>query len=201
MHGLGETSCANTRFSPGGRSVSGFRAMRRLVIHNAAFDMKFINAELKWLASDDPVDRAVDTLEIARRKFPGSPGVAGCAVPAIRHRQLGPHPAWRAARFADPGRGLSRTDRRPAAGFGSEAGGTSARRMGRTAALKDPRTGAPTPGRCRSRLSPMPRRDALHRSFCRGMIHSGNGWGGFRLRRAGSPGSSPPPAAGDLVWR
>ncbi len=45
-----------------------------LVIHNAAFDMKFINAELRWIGmSPVATDRAVDTLEIARKKFPGSP--------------------------------------------------------------------------------------------------------------------------------
>lgn len=46
----------------------------RLVIHNAAFDMKFLNAELKWAGLPAiPWERAVDTLEIARKKFPGSP--------------------------------------------------------------------------------------------------------------------------------
>ena len=46
----------------------------KLVIHNAAFDMKFLNAELRWLSlSQIDEKRAVDTLEIARRKFPGSP--------------------------------------------------------------------------------------------------------------------------------
>ena len=46
----------------------------RLVIHNAAFDMKFLNAELRWLGLPQiPWERAVDTLDIARRKFPGSP--------------------------------------------------------------------------------------------------------------------------------
>jgi DNA polymerase-3 subunit epsilon len=46
----------------------------KLVIHNAAFDMKFLNAELKWLGKPQlPWERAIDTLEIARRKFPGSP--------------------------------------------------------------------------------------------------------------------------------
>lgn len=45
----------------------------RLVIHNAAFDLKFLNAELS--ACGRPVfgpDRAVDTLDIARRRFPGA---------------------------------------------------------------------------------------------------------------------------------
>lgn len=45
----------------------------KLVIHNAAFDMKFLNAELSWV--DKPVipyDRAIDTLLIARQKFPGA---------------------------------------------------------------------------------------------------------------------------------
>lgn len=45
-----------------------------LVIHNASFDMKFINAELGWAGRPAiPFDRAVDTLAIARQKFPGSP--------------------------------------------------------------------------------------------------------------------------------
>ena len=46
----------------------------KLVIHNAAFDMKFLNAELNWLGKPPiPWERAIDTLDIARKKFPGSP--------------------------------------------------------------------------------------------------------------------------------
>lgn len=44
-----------------------------LVIHNAPFDMGFINAELVRLdMAALPMDRAIDTLTMARRKFPGA---------------------------------------------------------------------------------------------------------------------------------
>lgn len=45
----------------------------RLVIHNAAFDIKFLNAELATLRRPAlGFDRVVDTLALARRKFPGA---------------------------------------------------------------------------------------------------------------------------------
>lgn len=45
----------------------------KMVIHNAAFDMKFINAELKWVdRAELPWAQALDTLAIARKKFPGA---------------------------------------------------------------------------------------------------------------------------------
>ncbi|WP_341365209.1 DNA polymerase III subunit epsilon [Thalassospira sp. SN3W] len=45
-----------------------------LVIHNAAFDMKFLNAELEWLSKPKiDMNRAIDTVQMARKKFPGSP--------------------------------------------------------------------------------------------------------------------------------
>ncbi|MGI9481321.1 MAG: DNA polymerase III subunit epsilon [Hyphomicrobiales bacterium] len=45
-----------------------------LVIHNAAFDMAFINAELSYLkVSPVPDEQVLDTLAIARRKHPMGP--------------------------------------------------------------------------------------------------------------------------------
>lgn len=44
-----------------------------LVIHNAAFDMGFLNAELERAGHAPlPMARAVDTVQMARKKFPGA---------------------------------------------------------------------------------------------------------------------------------
>ena len=44
-----------------------------LVIHNASFDIKFINAELSRIGRRPiPLARAIDTIEIAKRKLPGA---------------------------------------------------------------------------------------------------------------------------------
>lgn len=44
-----------------------------LVAHNASFDIKFINYELRKIGKKEySWDKVVDTLEIARQKFPGS---------------------------------------------------------------------------------------------------------------------------------
>lgn len=76
VHGLGDDFLRDKpRFSEIADGFLSFiGAESRLVIHNAAFDMKFLNAELGWLGlAEIAAERAVDTLLIARRKFPGSP--------------------------------------------------------------------------------------------------------------------------------
>jgi DNA polymerase-3 subunit epsilon len=44
-----------------------------LVIHNAEFDLAFLNAELTRLQREPITSGYVDTLAMARRRFPGSP--------------------------------------------------------------------------------------------------------------------------------
>lgn len=75
VHGLAEEFLADKpKFAEVAQGFVEFIGDARLVIHNASFDMKFLNAELRWAGlSQLADDRAVDTLLIARQKFPGSP--------------------------------------------------------------------------------------------------------------------------------
>lgn len=75
VHGLGDDFLREKPvFAEIASAFIAFIGDAKLVIHNAAFDMKFINAELGWLKHPAiPFDQAIDTLAIARRKFPGSP--------------------------------------------------------------------------------------------------------------------------------
>lgn len=57
-----------------GQKFLDFVGDAKLVIHNASFDMKFLNAELGWMNLPQlPMDQAIDTLAMARKRFPGSP--------------------------------------------------------------------------------------------------------------------------------
>ncbi len=75
VHGLGDDFLRDKPvFKEIAQDFVEFVGDAKLVIHNAAFDMKFLNAELGWLGMPQiPWDQAVDTLAIARKKFPGSP--------------------------------------------------------------------------------------------------------------------------------
>ena len=75
VHGLGDDFLADKPvFAEIAQGFLDFISDARLVIHNAAFDMKFLNAELGW-ANLPPIpwERAIDTLALARRRFPGAP--------------------------------------------------------------------------------------------------------------------------------
>lgn len=75
VHGLGDDFLRDKPvFADIAQDFVDFIADSKLVIHNAAFDIKFLNAELKWVKkSPIPWEQAIDTLAIARRRFPGSP--------------------------------------------------------------------------------------------------------------------------------
>lgn len=75
VHGLSEAFLRDFPvFREVGQAFRDFVGDATLVIHNAAFDVKFLNYELgkvgvthlKW-------ENVIDTLTMARRKFPGSP--------------------------------------------------------------------------------------------------------------------------------
>ena len=45
-----------------------------LIIHNAPFDMKFLNAEFSWMDVEQlSMDRVIDTLALARKRYPMGP--------------------------------------------------------------------------------------------------------------------------------
>jgi DNA polymerase-3 subunit epsilon len=75
VHGLGDDFLRDKPvFANIGQAFLSFIADAKLVIHNASFDIKFLNAELKWMNLPlIPREQAIDTLAIARSKFPGSP--------------------------------------------------------------------------------------------------------------------------------
>ena len=75
VHGLGDEFLADKPvFKAIAQDFVDFIGDAKLVIHNAAFDIKFLNAELGWVGFPKiPWEQAVDTLAIAKKKFPGSP--------------------------------------------------------------------------------------------------------------------------------
>jgi DNA polymerase III subunit epsilon len=74
VHGLSEEFLKKHKvFSEIAGDFMDFIGEDPLVIHNASFDMKFLNAELGKLGFQPmPMSRSIDTLAMARRKFPGA---------------------------------------------------------------------------------------------------------------------------------
>jgi len=75
VHGLSEEFLSDKPlFAEVADEFLEFIADSPLIIHNASFDLGFINAELKRINRPAvPMERAIDTVLIARNKFPGSP--------------------------------------------------------------------------------------------------------------------------------
>lgn len=74
VHGLSaEFLSGKPKFAEVADEFLAFIGDDPLVIHNASFDMGFLNAELKMIGRPPlPMSRAIDTLDIARRKYPGA---------------------------------------------------------------------------------------------------------------------------------
>jgi DNA polymerase-3 subunit epsilon len=74
VHGLdAEFLAGHPPFAAIADELAAFIAGDRLVIHNAEFDLAFINAELARLGRGPLASPFVDTLAVARRRFPGAP--------------------------------------------------------------------------------------------------------------------------------
>ncbi len=75
VHGIGDDFLADKPlFAAVAQEFLDFVGDAKMVIHNAEFDMRFLNAELEWANKPLlPNDQALDTLKIARSRFPGSP--------------------------------------------------------------------------------------------------------------------------------
>jgi DNA polymerase-3 subunit epsilon len=75
IHGLSQEFLAGQKvFAETAGELLEFLADAPLVIHNAEFDLGFLNAELARLGfAPIAPRRAIDTMLLARRKFPGAP--------------------------------------------------------------------------------------------------------------------------------
>ena len=104
----------------------------------------------------------IDTMQLGQAALSGRSQQPRRALPALRRRRLGAHPARRAARRRAARRGLSRPDRRPPAG---PRPGGRARRADHAAGARARAAGPAGPMRRASRSSPpMPRCSSASRS-------------------------------------
>ncbi|HEY2876687.1 MAG TPA: DNA polymerase III subunit epsilon [Reyranella sp.] len=72
IHGLSDEFLADKpRFAEKVEEFLAFVGDAQLVIHNAQFDIGFLNAELERVGKAKLVNAYVDTVSVARKKFPG----------------------------------------------------------------------------------------------------------------------------------
>ena len=73
VHGYSDEFLSKQKkFSEIGEEFLEFIKDKRLIIHNAEFDLSHLNNELKLFGKDKIENEVVDTLILARNKYPGS---------------------------------------------------------------------------------------------------------------------------------
>ena len=73
VHGYSDEFLANhKKFSEIVQEFLNFISNKKLIIHNAEFDLSHLNNELAILKKDKIDNEIIDTLVLARNKFPGS---------------------------------------------------------------------------------------------------------------------------------
>ena len=73
IHGYNDEFLSKqTKFNEINDEFLEFIKNKRLIIHNAEFDLAHLNNELQLLGKDKIDNEIVDTLVLAREKFPGS---------------------------------------------------------------------------------------------------------------------------------
>ena len=73
VHGLSEEFLSDKPlFKDKASEFRDFIDDARLIIHNAPFDMGFLNAELGWVGLPALSNEVIDTVMLARKKHPGA---------------------------------------------------------------------------------------------------------------------------------
>ncbi len=73
IHGYDDDFLSNQKkFGEIGEEFLEFIKDKRLIIHNAEFDLLHLNNELKLFGKENIKNEIIDTLDLARNKFPGS---------------------------------------------------------------------------------------------------------------------------------
>ena len=115
VHGLTwETLRDKPKFGDIGGELIEFARGARWIIHNAPFDLEFLDWELAKVGLPSTAAvcaEVIDTLELAREQFPGKRNSLD-ALRALRGRECASHAARRAARRGAARGGVSRDDAR-----------------------------------------------------------------------------------------
>ena len=74
MHGYSDAFLSSQKkFREISEEFLEFIYNKRLIIHNANFDLSHLNNELSLMGKSKLKNEIIDTLSLAREKFPGSP--------------------------------------------------------------------------------------------------------------------------------